>query len=363
MATLQAAPTPTTPTQPIDNLIDALRDRVKFTVIRKILKAAKLPVGQGWGDVTANASESTAQGSQLRAFLKQCFYDSLIAGEKYVQIFEVENKFIADVVAKLERATAPASEFSARYPFPLQQTGLTAASALPVLCGIQKSTGGDFAMVFCSARWYDDSEVYDYAQLPQHVQDTYRAIDKLVTYRKVYYQAYDVVIVRTKLSRIEVCVDHPAKAGSEGLYIIPLQVLSACEQHISEFEGMGATPPANLFSAIANMYAAKTEGKVTELSFRTLTGSIKKERMTADTVDLRAETFHHGGMNAVGQKINPYELTLEYEFKLPPGEATLRLSALLRELSSATPTLHGCFISAPTGSGFEQALNHLVTYI
>lgn len=159
------------------------------------------------------------------------------------------------------------------------------------------------------------------------------------------------------------CIDAPAKAKTAEIEALPLKLLSACALHITNFKGMGAKPPENLFPAIAGMYYHSTEGKVMGLAFRTMTGSIKKERMTPDSDDLRNEKFHYAGMNAVGQKISPYELTLDYEIKQHSTIATLKLSALIRELSSATPTLHGCYVTSSSFAAFEHTLNRLVTYI
>lgn len=331
--------------------------------MREALKSEKLPVGQGWKDVTANSSENTPQGVKLRAYVQKYFTESIITGDRYVQLYEVSGMLTSAILRKLENVVVSESAFSSSYPLPLDQELLSTAPSEPVLCEVRPHDNGDVSLILCSARSHDDSMSYTYSQLPQHVQNTYRQIDKLVTYRKVYYQAYDVVTIRTNLERIEICVDQPAKAGAVGLETLPLRMLSACALSVSDFTGMGAIPPANLFPAIAGMYAATKEGKVTALSFRTLTGSIKKERMTADTVDLREEKFHHAGMNALGQKISPYELALDFEFKFPDGQATLKLSALIRELASATPTLHGCYVTSATSSSFERTLNRLVTYL
>jgi hypothetical protein len=99
------------------------------------------------------------------------------------------------------------------------------------------------------------------------------------------------------------------------------------------------------------------------LAFRTTTGSVKRERMTSLSDDLRDERFHHAGMIAVGQDIKPYELELELDFTLPDGTAELRLAGMMSQLASATPTLHGCYVTAHQFNSFEKALNRLVTYI
>lgn len=363
-----SSPYPAPKTKPttslaVEALVDALQKRTMWTVMREALKKEQLPVGQGWKDLLANVTESTSQGSKLRTFVQAYFSDAIVAGERYVQIYQLGKEQITEITDFLTFATPSISDFSDKYPLPLDQKALANAPSEPTLCEIRLHENGDATMVFCSARNHDDRESYAYDQLPKHIRDTYLQIDKLVTYRKIYYQAYDVITIRKNLERIEVCVDQPEKLNAAGLDSVPLQVLSASALHIPSIRGIGAAPPENLFPAIAGMYYESTEGIVKALSFRTLTGSIKKERMTASTDDLRDEKFHHAGMNALGQKISPYELTLDLTFNAPDGSSTLKLAALIRELSSANPTLYGCYVSTTSALSLERTLNRLITYL
>lgn len=351
------------PELPVESLIEALKSRTLFTHLRDALKREKLPLGQGWGDVLANAAESTPQGDRFRAFLRQYFAEATITGDRYVQIFDLETGEAAQLAAQMNAVTATSITFDANYPLPLPSGLLADSVGEAELCEVRHHESGDISLIFCSARAHDDKNAYEAKELPAHILKTYNGIDRLVTYRKVYYQAYDVVTLRVNLERIEVCVDAPAKAKLAEIELLPLKLLSACALHVRGFKGTGAKPPLNLFPAIAGMYYHGDEGKVTGLAFRTMTGSIKRERMTPDGDDLRSEKFHHAGMNAVGQKISPYELILEYGSEHPSRSATLKLSALIREISSATPTLHGCYVSSTSFAAFEHALNRLMTYI
>ena len=354
---------PPSPQSRVESMVAALKSRTLFTPMRDALKREKLPVGQGWADVIANATESTTQGERFRSFLESYFAEATVTGERYVQLFDIDTDDAKQLAAQIGAVKVSSATFGSTYPLPLTQNQLAGAVSDPELCEIRHHGTGDFSLVFCSARWHDDKNSYEAKELPKHILDTYNGIDKLVTYRKVYYQAYDVVNLRTKLGRIEVCIDAPSKAKSAEIEVLPLKLLSASALHVAGFKGMGAKPPENLFPAIAGMYYHSNEGKVMGLAFRTMTGSIKKERMTPDNDDLRNEKFHHAGMNAVGQKISPYELALDYEITKPVTTATLKLSALIRELSSATPTLHGCYVTSSSSAAFEHTLNRLVTYI
>lgn len=348
---------------PMESLVSALQQRSSWPLMRNALKHEKFPVGLGWKELLGHATESTTEGTRLRIFLQKYFAESIVVGDRFVQLYEFSETLAASVVKKMQSATVPNSMFSSTYPLPIDQKILSTAPDEPTLCEIRFLEKGDASLIFCAARSFDDRLTYDYSDLAAHVQQAYGEIDKLITVRKVFYQAYDVVTIRSSLGRIEICVDQPEKTGANSLETLPIQILTACALHLSEFVGLGGKPPENLFPAIASMYSSKTEGQVKSLSFRTMTGSIKKERMTSSAVDLRDEKFHHAGMNALGQKISPYEIAIAWEFKLPAGEATLKLSALIREIASATPTLHGCYVSSSTSSSFFQALNRLSVHL
>lgn len=347
---------------PVDDLVSALELRTSWTLIRKALKLQKLPIGMGWKDLKGHAAENNAVGIRLRIFLRQYFEESIVTGERYVQLYAIDKALVSVLVAACKFVSVPASPFADRYPLPLDAKALATAPDEPTLCEVRTHSNGDISFVFCSAGYFDDKNAYEYGQLPALVQRTYLGIDKLITVRKSYYQAYDVITLRPGLERIEISVDQPSRLGSQRFEGRPMEVLSACALHVQGLVGLGSRPPENLFPAISEMYSDQNEGKVVALAFRTTTGSVKRERMTTSTDDLRDERFHHAGMIAVGQDIKPYELELEYNFTLPEGSAVLRLAGMMSQLASAAPTLHGCFVTSHQFLSFEKALNRLVTF-
>lgn len=348
---------------PIDELVSALELRTSWTLIRKALKLQKLPVGLGWKDLKGNAEENNPTGIRLRAFLHEYFEESIVTGGRYVQLYSIDRDFVAQLVSRCRSVTVPTSQFAAKYPLPLDIAALATAPSDPTLCEVRHHSNGDVSFVFCSAGYFDDKSTYEYRQLSDLVQRTFTGIERLITVRKMYYQAYDVITFRPSLERLEISVDQPSRLGSSGIETRPMEILTTCALSVPELGGFGARPPENLFPAISAMYSAENEGKVVALAFRTTTGSVKRERMTSLNDDLRDERFHHAGMIAVGQDIKPYELELELDFTLPVGTAELRLAGMMSQLASATPTLHGCYVTTHQFNSFEKALNRLVTYI
>lgn len=359
-----AAPVPAPkPKLPVDQLVSAIELRSSWTLLRDALKAAKFPPGHGWKDLKGTAAESTKEGARLREFLREYFDDSLVAGERYVQIYTVEKELIKALSTSLLGAKVPPSDFAATYPLPLDLKTLVTAPSDPTLCELREHGNGDVSLIFCSTGYFDDRTVYEHNQLSDLIKKAFVGVDKMITVRKTYYQSYDVVTIRRKLERIEISVDQPSKLNGNRFDNRPMSILTAAALYLTELVGFGARPADNLFPAISSIYSEKTEGRVVSLAFRTKTGSVKREKMTSPDDDLRDERFHQAGMVAVGQDIKPYELEVEWEFPSPDSDASLKLHGLLSQVSSEDPTLYGCYVKAHKEGSLEKAINRLMTHI
>lgn len=351
------------PKLPVDKLVSAIEARSSWTLLREALKREKFPPGNGWKDLKGSAAESNQEGVRLREFLRQYFEESLVAGERYVQIYSVEKELIDALSMSLVCAKVPASEFCATYPLPLDLKTLVTASSDPTLCEIREHGNGDVSLIFCAAGYYDDRMVYEHNQLSDLIKKAFAGVDKMITVRKTYYQSYDVVTIRRNLERIEISVDQPSKLSGIRFEERPMSILTAAALYLTDLVGFGARPADNLFPAISSIYSEKTEGRVVSLAFRTKTGSVKREKMTSSDDDLRDERFHQAGMVAVGQDIKPYELEVEWEFPSPDSDASIKLHGLLSQVSSEDPKLFGCYAKAHKKGSIEKALNRLMTHI
>lgn len=104
--------------------------------------------------------------------------------------------------------------------------------------------------------------------------------------------------------------------------------------------------PINFFPLINNFYMSNDEGKIINLSFTTDEGSIKSEKMRKDKVDLRLETYHKAGKNAV-HHITPYHIAILWDFKILErikNQIELILPGKLYSLSSTNPRLEEVII-------------------
>ncbi|ACA89605.1 MULTISPECIES: hypothetical protein [Burkholderia cepacia complex] len=351
------------PPSPSKSLIDALRDRCSLPDLRAALKKQNLPCGVAWSDVQGHADEKSTNGEKVRAFLAAYHIDSILAAEKFIKFYDLDAALAKTIEPTLKNAVVSKSDFSPSYPLPLTGAALSSATSDPTLVEVRELGGGDYALVYCSVRSYDDRTQYKYDQLPQNVKQTYGDIDQLITIRKVYFQAYDAVIIRPSLERIEVLLDQPKKTGRFQFDAMSIKVFSALANNIPALVPVYQSDAVNIFNAVSGIYYAPKEGVVRSLAFRTLTGSRKHERMITEADDLRSETFHHAGVEAVGNKIRPYELEVEWNFTLQPGKALLSLSAHIRELNMETPKLTGCLVAADSQVAVLQAINKIVAYL
>jgi len=90
----------------------------------------------------------------------------------------------------------------------------------------------------------------------------------------------------------------------------------------------------NVFQIIDRLYYSD-EGKVVELDFATDEGSIKHAKMRKDSVDLRKELFHAGGIDNVSH-IDSYRLLISWDYQLSSNSKNtleLLLPGSVKELS------------------------------
>jgi len=79
--------------------------------------------------------------------------------------------------------------------------------------------------------------------------------------------------------------------------------------------------------------------------------------------DLRAEKFHQAGAQAVQNKLKPYELTVDWDIKVPNGKVEVAMKALIKEVSSPDPRLEGFYVDAESNSLMVVGINKVVKYL
>ncbi len=344
------------------DVIDAMRSRCSWPTLRVALKKENLPAGTGWVELGGTADDKQGNGPKLRQFLWNYFQEHVAAGERYVQLYDLPDGVKTTLLKTLKAATIPSSAFAGSYPLPLPTKALLGAPSDPTLVEVRPLGNDDYALVYCSVRSYDDRVKYEYDQLPTQVKQTYQGIDELITVRKVYFQAYDVAIIRMGLKRIEICIDQPSK-GIGNFEGVVLSVFGTLCNNLPVLKEAYSSEAYNVFKAIAGIYFSPNEGTVRALSFRTLTGSRKREKMIKSDDDLRSEKFHHAGAQAVDNQLKPFELTVDWDLKIPPGKVEVAMKALIREVSVQDSRLHGFTVTAETVPLMAVGINKVIKYL
>jgi hypothetical protein len=223
---------------------------------------------------------------------------------------------------------------------------------------------GDISLIYCARRTVDEQVRYKANEVAAAVRDAFAGYDEFIAIRRMDYQIFDVMTVRPKLNRLELLIDHPDRIRlpetSEGRTLGLLGRTTTLVPSLNPVYEKNA--PLNLFACINNLLQAKTEGRVSRLSFRSPTDSVKKESMTASK-DLRVEVFHAAGVQAVGA-ITPFDITVAWEKLVnAKGGISVRVGAPIAVLSAGEPQVRSARIfGAKSDAAVLAVVNKLVSY-
>ncbi|WP_338849711.1 hypothetical protein V8J88_11690 [Massilia sp. W12] len=293
------------------DFMNALKERrVNFNELKKELgTVCSAKFGRSWEEFEKFLKENSSNFNVVDK-MNMIFMQNILAGKKRIWIYSLNEKTIDEICRASNLLVAEKSIFTDSYPLPILHN--KHETVKPVLVDVIKE-GKDFSLVFCSIRSYKDSVEYEYGELDNEVRMKFGDFDTLKTYKKVYFQAYDIVNIRRSRNRIELLQDYPERSHGDDNDEFPVKIWNSLSFHSKEIANIGKTEPENVFGAINEIYMNKKFGKILELKFRTLDGSIKHERMTKHKEDLREEKFHEGGAQAVDNKIMPYEISVVFE--------------------------------------------------
>lgn len=127
-----------------------------------------------------------------------------------------------------------------------------------------------------------------------------------------------------------------------------------------------AVDPLNFFPAMEKIYNS-TDGNVCELGFATtLGGSVKREKMKRNTADLRVETWHAGGRNAIAAAAIPdtidiYRLSVSWKISMSADQPILSVPGTYKALSSGD-VRHALILGCTEMASFDFAFSRLLAY-
>ena len=345
------------------NLIEAIRDRIRFRDLKAVFAAREsATTAGGWDALTVEIEGSTDKGATLLRLIKEVHAEITLAGSKEVFIFDLDDVSIAEISTYFA-SIMPHGDYSSGYPMPLPESRLAGMSSEHQIAAKFIRTNGDISLVFCAKRMIQDKTEYSFEQVTAAVKEAFSGYSRFIAISSREFQVYDVVTIRPSLKRLEILIDQPDKAIDkeevENRLLAVLGLLSASVASVmSIYEN---NTPINLFNCISGVYNAKTEGRINKLAFRAPSKSMKKESVNSNE-DLRSEEYHEAGVGKVG-KITPYDITVSWENLSNSGPASLRVFAPISALSGVGAFVRSArLITAQNDRTVIAALNKLVSY-
>lgn len=333
------------------------------------MAARNLKPGGGWPDLKARTAKGDSDSQVLESLVRQAYLGGIVAGDRYVQLYEIDDGLAVAMASRLSAAAVPITPFSTRYPLPLVGPDLDAAPRTFTLCEIARS-GADIQLVFCSRQVIEESLLIDGTSTPDVMSTFSQALsgyDKFVAYRRQSVQVFDVLTVRTQLRRIEIALDITQKTSDFEPGEVALQLLFHAALLLPELKTLiDAQHGINLYPAIAEIYksVAKSDTAIVDIGFRTPSGATNRGKMPSGAEDIRDETFHKSGSEGVKKKINPHGIVVHWTFSFPPGGAKVKLWTSAAKALAPTPYVWGAEVrDMAADTDMVQAVNKLTSFL
>lgn len=237
------------------------------------------------------------------------------------------------------------SRFSSAFPLPVSADELRAASEHdPELASIE-DTSDHTSLVFCTRRSFNLREELAPNLFTPKDRAWLEKYQQVVGYKKVEFQAYDVIWLDKKTGLLEFRIDAPEGLSKDDTRTARNVLVEKFYTYLAAVAGttLPAAAQINFYPAIEKMYKASTEGSVFELYFIATTGSNNFGKMRNKAKDLRTEAFHAAGASTVG--ITPYRLGVLWHYRSRVFHPELHLPGSLKLFNGVkVQPLHNAFI-------------------
>ncbi len=346
-------------------ILEAFSQRISWSTMKVILKICDLPVGRGWEQTIQKLTDKDDIKDKIEQ-LKHCYENHLLVSEKALKIYQLERKKIDKLIAAFKKHKPAATLFDQTYPFPLSNEKLKEIDFSPKIVEI-RDTEDNLAVIFCTKRLFTERSQINTEQLNEDTRKDLIEYDKIIGIKEHYRQFFDIVVLSKKRNTIEVRVDITGGLSVEDKSKAFFQTINQFNT-LSEKKAGIKTPlqeSINFFSLIDSLYESD-EGKVVELAFITDEGSTKSEKMRKGSVDLRNETYHHAGKQAVGH-ITSYRLAISWNIQIHQGinsQPELLLPGRAQILSSQIQYLDEvCILNCSSLDDYKFVVENIFTYL
>ncbi len=352
-------------------LLKSLFRRISsWKTIQNMLNICDLPVKQGKDKTIKHLEDISQKPNNLTdefRELEKLYCNHILIGQKAVKLFEVEQKYIDKLIILFKSHKIDSTIFKKFYPFIVPEEDLTEIDLLPKLVDI-KDTSETLSLIFCTRRSVTERTEIDIRNFNQEAQNKLVCYDKVFGTKKEIKQSFDIIVIWKEKKSIEIRIDIDNNSSSQERNDSFFKIITMFNNLVREKSGIETILKncINFFSVINKLYKSTNEGKVINLLFTTDEGSIKSEKMRKDKVDLRFETYHKAGKNAV-HHITPYSITILWDFPILKGrnnKIELILPGKLYSLNSLSPTLEEVIIEkCIVIEEYNFILNKINTYL
>jgi hypothetical protein len=352
---------------PLARVIEGLKVRCSWPLMKQLLTANDLKPGSGWADLCARGTRQDRPGDAIAQLVRETYSEIIYAGDRIIHVYDIDKTLAETLQSRAALASIAPSAFSSSYPLPLNTDELAKAPVNLTLCEVKYTVEGDVHFVFCSRRDIEERLTVDKTSNPTVMlafTESLKGYDKFVAFKYGHVQAFDVVTLRPKLGRLEVSLDIAQRGSFFDCSIHALKLINTTSLILTDliYEGQ---QPFNLFAAIEGMYkASKTKDVIiNDVGFRTASGSVNRSKMPTIIDDLREEPFHKGGSEADTQ-VSPNGLEATLTFIHPKGGAKIKLWVPIAQAASSNPVLYAMEITeSKADSDVVQAVNKVIKYL
>lgn len=333
----------------IEDIAKTMASRMPWDTAKRVFDSGEIEKSHGWDNTVRKLADENADDEEAAAYLSGALSHHILCGEKLSRFYKL-SKVDMDALRVAALDLQPKNtEFRKAYPsnisdelieetFPQKHT----------LAAVEKNDDG-VGLVFASTRAVEMRQPIELDILPEDAAELLEGFSEVVGIKLIKFQAMDVVWIPHKGSFVDVRVDFP-----RGMH---LDTGSAAHEATTTtlaklIQTDYLASPANLFPLIKKIYEAPKEGSIVELAFGTTTASLKHEKMRRGGKDLRNEKYHQGGKSALNTPIEPYRLSVRWDFDLEADVVShpeLSLNGNSRMNSSATRTIQDINIRGCVG--------------
>lgn len=193
------------------DLLNTLKRRGHFTLIKNAISANLLPTSNSWDKTIVKitpilTNHDTAEDAEIK--LKAILMDSILYANKSCQLYKTVDGqatlLIKSIIA--DKNFIQNTEFSKNFPLSLDVTELIKQALQPTPTYIHLEEN-KITIIYCSKRYFTSREDISMSTLSKEAQQELLGYDVLVGVKRDVYQAYDSICIDGNKNLITINVD------------------------------------------------------------------------------------------------------------------------------------------------------------